>query len=161
MVAGSVRSGKFAGRRISEAKDKETESCRTESAIGRHGACRGLVRGGGTGAAFGRKRNIPTGRASGIVADPPRWISPREKGAAERLEYQAIFDWNTADQKAGGHGTEPSWMCLPPRHAAHPLNAYEPMEIRRHAGAGRHIHDGSVPVSAGFLGRRCFQSKMA
>jgi hypothetical protein len=46
-------------------------------------------------------------------ADPPRWI-PRGEKAPLTVEYQAIFDWNTADQKAGGHGTEPSWMCLPP-----------------------------------------------
>src|SRR4249920_2706537 len=29
-------------------------------------------------------------------------------------EYQAIFDANVAAQKAGGHGDEPSYACLPP-----------------------------------------------
>ena len=43
-------------------------------------------------------------------------------------EYQKIFEWNTADQKAGGHGWEPSWMCLPPG-MPRIMNAFEPMEI--------------------------------
>jgi hypothetical protein len=29
-------------------------------------------------------------------------------------EYQVIFDANLADQAIGGHGTEPSYACLPP-----------------------------------------------
>jgi hypothetical protein len=29
-------------------------------------------------------------------------------------EYQAIYDQNLKDQAAGGHGTEPSYQCLPP-----------------------------------------------
>jgi hypothetical protein len=29
-------------------------------------------------------------------------------------EYQVIFDANLADQATGGHGTEPSYACLPP-----------------------------------------------
>ncbi len=29
-------------------------------------------------------------------------------------EYQTIYDQNLKDQAAGGHGTEPSYQCLPP-----------------------------------------------
>ncbi len=43
-------------------------------------------------------------------------------------EYQAIMDWNMADQKAGGHGTEPSWTCIGPG-MPRIMNVYEPMEI--------------------------------
>jgi len=57
----------------------------------------------------------------------PRWIPPGEK-APLTPEYQAIMDWNTADQKAGGHGWEPSWMCLPPG-MPRIMNVFEPMEI--------------------------------
>jgi hypothetical protein len=57
----------------------------------------------------------------------PRWIPPGEK-APLTPEYQAIMDWNTADQKAGGHGWEPSWMCLPPG-MPRIMKVFEPMEI--------------------------------
>jgi hypothetical protein len=57
----------------------------------------------------------------------PRWLGQGEK-APLTPEYQAIFDWNTADQKAGGHGWEVSWRCLPPGMPRIML-AYEPMEI--------------------------------
>jgi hypothetical protein len=43
----------------------------------------------------------------------PRWVQAGDK-APLTPEYQKIFEWNTADQKAGGHGWEPSWACLPP-----------------------------------------------
>src|SRR6266699_6581930 len=59
--------------------------------------------------------------------DPPRWVQRGDK-APLTAEYQAIFDANVADQKAGGMGTEPSWMCLPPG-MPRIMNAYEPMEI--------------------------------
>ena len=42
---------------------------------------------------------------------PPRWVQQGDK-APLTPEYQKIMDWNTADQKAGGHGWETSWMCL-------------------------------------------------
>src|SRR4029450_2836456 len=29
-------------------------------------------------------------------------------------EYKAVYEANVKDQLAGGHGTEPSYMCLPP-----------------------------------------------
>jgi hypothetical protein len=58
---------------------------------------------------------------------PPRWTLP---GVIPPLtpEYKALYDQNTADQKAGGHGMEPSWMCLPPG-MPRIMNVYEPMEI--------------------------------
>ena len=59
--------------------------------------------------------------------DRPVWVKPPDK-APLTAEYQAIFDWDVADQKAGGHGTEPSWMCLPPG-MPRAMNVFEPMEI--------------------------------
>jgi hypothetical protein len=58
---------------------------------------------------------------------PPRWVQPGQK-APLTPEYQAIMDWNVADQASGGHGTEPSWMCLPPG-MPRIMNVFEPMEI--------------------------------
>jgi hypothetical protein len=57
----------------------------------------------------------------------PVWLQPGEK-APLTPEYQKIFEWNTADQKAGGHGWEPSWLCLPPG-MPRIMNVFEPMEI--------------------------------
>ncbi|HLH98886.1 MAG TPA: hypothetical protein VKW08_27565 [Xanthobacteraceae bacterium] len=57
----------------------------------------------------------------------PVWVHPPDK-APLNAEYQALFDWDVADQKAGGHGTEPSWMCLPPG-MPRSMNVFEPMEI--------------------------------
>ena len=58
---------------------------------------------------------------------PPRWVQQGDK-APLTPEYQKIMDWNTADQKAGGHGWETSWMCLPPG-MPRIMNVYEPMEV--------------------------------
>jgi hypothetical protein len=57
----------------------------------------------------------------------PVWVQAGDK-APLTPEYQAIFDWNVADQKTGGMGTEPSWMCLPPG-MPRIMNVFEPMEI--------------------------------
>jgi hypothetical protein len=57
----------------------------------------------------------------------PVWVQGGDR-APLTAEYQAIFDWNVADQKAGGMGTEPSWMCLPPG-MPRIMNVFEPMEI--------------------------------
>jgi hypothetical protein len=43
-------------------------------------------------------------------------------------EYQVIYDDNLKDQAAGGHGTEPSFMCLPPGMPRAML-AYTQMEV--------------------------------
>jgi hypothetical protein len=57
----------------------------------------------------------------------PVWVQAGDK-APLTPEYQAIFDWNVADQKVGGMGTEPSWSCLPPG-MPRIMNVFEPMEI--------------------------------
>jgi hypothetical protein len=57
----------------------------------------------------------------------PRWVGEGQK-APLTPEYQALFDRTTAEQKAGGHGYEVSWRCLPPGMPRIML-AYEPMEI--------------------------------
>jgi hypothetical protein len=43
-------------------------------------------------------------------------------------EYKAVYEWNVADQLAGGHGTEPSYTCLPPG-MPRAMIAYESMEV--------------------------------
>jgi hypothetical protein len=67
------------------------------------------------------------GRWQRPVGERPVWVRAGDK-APLTPEYQAIFDWNVADQKAGGHGTEPSWMCLPPG-MPRIMNVFEQMEI--------------------------------
>src|SRR4051794_17166551 len=57
----------------------------------------------------------------------PRWAQSTDK-APLTPEYQAIMNWNVADQNAGGHGWEPSWMCLPPG-MPRIMNVFEPMEV--------------------------------
>jgi len=43
-------------------------------------------------------------------------------------EYKAIYEWNVKDQQSGGHGWEPSYMCLPPG-MPRAMIAYESMEV--------------------------------
>ena len=57
----------------------------------------------------------------------PRWLQGGEK-APLTPEYQKVLEWNTADQKAGGHGWETSWTCLPPG-MPRIMNVYDAMEI--------------------------------
>jgi hypothetical protein len=57
----------------------------------------------------------------------PRWLQAGEKPPLTP-EYQKIYEWNTADQKAGGHGWEASWRCLSPG-MPRIMNVFEPMEI--------------------------------
>jgi hypothetical protein len=61
------------------------------------------------------------------TGERPVWVQAGDK-APLTPEYQALFEWNVADQKAGGHGTEPSWMCLPPG-MPRIMNVFEQMEI--------------------------------
>ncbi|HEY4403563.1 MAG TPA: hypothetical protein VGN55_02830 [Xanthobacteraceae bacterium] len=61
------------------------------------------------------------------TGERPVWVQAGDK-APLTPEYQALFDWNVADQKAGGHGSEPSWMCLPPG-MPRIMNVFEQMEI--------------------------------
>jgi hypothetical protein len=58
---------------------------------------------------------------------PPRWLQGNAK-APLTPEYQKIFDQNVADQNAGGHGVETSWMCLPPG-MPRIMNVFQPMEV--------------------------------
>src|SRR5882757_5973128 len=53
----------------------------------------------------------------GLQQEPP--LTPK---------YQAIFEGSVADQKAGGQGTDPSWLCVPPAMPRVML-AVQPMEI--------------------------------
>jgi hypothetical protein len=56
-----------------------------------------------------------------------KWTSGGQK-APLTPEYQAIYEANLADQAAGGHGTDPTYTCLPPGMPRQ-MNVYEPMEI--------------------------------
>jgi hypothetical protein len=67
------------------------------------------------------------GRWQRPEGERPVWVRQGDK-APLTPEYQALFDWNVADQKAGGMGTEPSWMCLPPG-MPRAMNVFESMEI--------------------------------
>ena len=67
------------------------------------------------------------GRWQRPEGERPVWVRPGDK-APLTPEYQALFEWNVADQKAGGMGTEPSWMCLPPG-MPRAMNVFEAMEI--------------------------------
>jgi hypothetical protein len=73
----------------------------------------------------------------------PVWVQAGDK-APLTAEYQKIMDANVADQKTGGMGTEPSWMCLPPG-MPRIMNVFEPMEIVITPGETHilisHIHD--------------------
>ncbi len=69
----------------------------------------------------------PDWKGMWLRVGPPRWIPPGES-APLTAEYQALYEWNNADQKAGGHGLEPSWNCLPPG-MPRIMNVFEPMEI--------------------------------
>jgi hypothetical protein len=68
-----------------------------------------------------------------VRADPIGMFDPskpRGKGQQAPLtpEYQALFEWNLADQASGGHGTDPTFTCIPdgmPRA----MNAIFPIEI--------------------------------
>jgi hypothetical protein len=72
-----------------------------------------------------------------------KW-TPAGQKAPLTPEYQAIFEANLADQAAGGHGTDPTYTCLPPGMPRQ-MNVYEPMEIVITAETTHllmeHIHD--------------------
>src|SRR6516165_9185487 len=44
------------------------------------------------------------------------------------VEYQAIYEANLADKKAGGQGSDPTYKCLPPG-MPRIMHAYAPMEV--------------------------------
>jgi hypothetical protein len=63
---------------------------------------------------------------------PPRWdptkSDGRGQGASFTPEYQAIFEAGQADVAAGGHGTDPTYVCLSPG-MPRIMNVYWPMEV--------------------------------
>ena len=70
---------------------------------------------------------IRVGGGQGATWDPDKPWGPGQQ-APFTPEYQAIFDANLADQKAGGQGTDPTYRCIPtgmPRI----MLVVQPMEI--------------------------------
>lgn len=59
--------------------------------------------------------------------DPDKGWGPKQE-APLTPKYQEIFDANVRDQRAGGQGTDPSWLCIP---SAMPriMLAVQPFEI--------------------------------
>jgi hypothetical protein len=70
---------------------------------------------------------LRAGSGQGAPWDPTKPWGPGQQ-APLTPEYQAIFEANLADQKAGGQGTDPSFQCIP---VAMPrvMIAVQPMEI--------------------------------
>jgi len=67
----------------------------------------------------------------GAVGQPPHDPSkPPGRGQEAPLtaEYQAVFEANLADQKAGGQGNDPTYVCLP-NGMPRAMSAYEPIEF--------------------------------
>ena len=58
----------------------------------------------------------------------PRWVLPGGPKAPLSPEYQAVFDANVAEMRAGGQGNVPSWYCLP-QGMPMMMNVYDPMEV--------------------------------
>jgi hypothetical protein len=61
----------------------------------------------------------------------PRWDTSKPQWAQEpplTAEYQAIYDANVADMKAGGQGTDPTYVCLAPG-MPRSMIVYHPMEV--------------------------------
>ena len=60
----------------------------------------------------------------------PRWDQKDPQGQHAPLtpEYRAIHEANLADQQAGGQGTDPTYLCLPPG-MPRDMVAYEAMEL--------------------------------
>ena len=53
---------------------------------------------------------------------------PESQEAPLTAEYQAVFEANEVDQRAGGHGTTTGWRCLAWGMPAM-MNVFQPMEI--------------------------------
>jgi hypothetical protein len=70
-------------------------------------------------------------RVPGVVGQPsydPTKSEGRAQQAPLTPEYQAIHEASIADQKAGGQGNDPTYLCLPPG-MPRLMNLYDPMEI--------------------------------
>ena len=60
--------------------------------------------------------------------DPDKPQGSRATLAPLTEEYKKVYEWNVADQLAGGHGWETSYQCLPPG-MPRAMIAYESMEV--------------------------------
>jgi hypothetical protein len=83
---------------------------------------------GGAGAAHQQK--YPDLRGQWNRIGSPRWDQSDRNGDRAPLtaEYRAIHAANLADQKVGGQGTDPTYICLPPG-MPRAMVAYEAMEV--------------------------------
>ncbi len=63
---------------------------------------------------------------------PPRWDTTKPAGPGQQApltpEYQSIFEAGQADVASGGHGTDPTYVCLSPG-MPRIMNVYWPMEV--------------------------------
>src|SRR3954454_5654703 len=70
-------------------------------------------------------------RVPGVVGQPS-YDPNRSEGYAQQApltpEYRAIHEASIADQKAGGQGSDPTYLCIPPG-MPRLMNLYDPMEI--------------------------------
>src|SRR5262249_20966921 len=70
-------------------------------------------------------------RIPGVVGQPS-YDPTKSEGKAQQApltpEYQAIHEASIADQKAGGQGSDPTYLCIPPG-MPRLMNLYDPMEI--------------------------------
>jgi hypothetical protein len=70
-------------------------------------------------------------RVPGVVGQPS-YDPTKSEGHAQQApltpEYQAVHEASIADQKAGGQGADPTYLCLPPG-MPRLMNLYDPMEI--------------------------------
>jgi hypothetical protein len=68
----------------------------------------------------------------GGVTNQATWDPEKPWGIKQEppltAEYQAIFEANLADQRAGGQGTDPSYRCIPPA-MPRVMTAVQPFEI--------------------------------
>ena len=66
------------------------------------------------------------------VAGQPSYDPNKSEGYAQQApltpEYRAIHEASIADQKAGGQGNDPTYLCIPPG-MPRLMNLYDPMEI--------------------------------
>jgi hypothetical protein len=70
-------------------------------------------------------------RVPGVVGQPS-YDPTKSEGYAQQApltpEYRAIHEASIADQKAGGQGNDPTYLCVPPG-MPRLMNLYDPMEI--------------------------------
>ena len=70
-------------------------------------------------------------RVPGVVGQPS-YDPAKSEGYAQQApltpEYRAIHEASIADQKAGGQGNDPTYLCIPPG-MPRLMNLYDPMEI--------------------------------